>query len=297
MLRDGNGNRRSYRPIFGRGLARAIGLAPGPNHNKRDRSLKIAPHAVDPNDVFVYSFSGDDVLALKREWREQGLLPRGGQIDPVKSAKAKLEAQKREEVNAAERQQTALRLWGRRREARGTVVETYLRSRGIDVDPLPPQIGYLPPSPPKHPYPAMVVPFGVPDEPEAGLYCMLRESVKGLHITYLKPDGSGKAPVDPPRRMLGGVKGFPLALVPPNDNSGMLIAEGIETALSGHLATGLGCWAAGSASFMPFLASAVPSWIEAVTVAAEADFAGRRGAEGLVSRIKERGIEAIMLEV
>jgi hypothetical protein len=126
---------------------------------------------------------------------------------------------------------------------------------------------------------------------------MPRESVKGLHITYLKPDGSGKAPVDPPRKMLGSVKGNPLALVPPNDGLGLLIAEGIETALSGHLATGLGCWAAGSASFMPALASAVPAWAEVVTVAAEADPAGRRGAEGLVRGIEERGIEAIMLEV
>lgn len=279
------------------------GLAPGPNHGKRDRSLKIAAHATDPDDVVVYSFSGDDVLALKREWREQGLLPLGGRkLDPIRSSSAKIEARKREESAAAaaaeaERQQTVSWLWDRRKDARGTVVETYLRSRGIDINPFPHQIGHLPPSPPKHPYPAMVAPFGAPDEHEPGIYRMPRESVKGLHITYLKPDGSGKAPIDPQRRMLGSVKGCPLALVPPNDGLGLLIAEGIETALSGHLATGLGCWAAGSAPFMPALASAIPAWTEVVMVAAEADPAGRRGAEALVRAIEERGIETIALEV
>ena len=57
-----------------------------------------------------------------------------------------------------------------------------------------------------------------------------------------------------------------------------------------HEATGLGVWAAGSASFMPALADHVPPWIDCVTVAAEADDAGRKGAAELAARLEARGV-------
>ena len=78
---------------------------------------------------------------------------------------------------------------------------------------------------------------------------------------------------------------------------GLLVAEGVETALSGHLATGLGCWAAGSCVFLPALADILPPYVETVTIAVEDDPAGRRGAEELARRLEERGIETLMLEV
>ena len=51
------------------------GLAAGPGHSKNDRSLKIAPHRNDPDDVVLYSFAGDDWQWLRDELRRMGLLP------------------------------------------------------------------------------------------------------------------------------------------------------------------------------------------------------------------------------
>ena len=48
---------------------------------------------------------------------------------------------------------------------------------------------------------------------------------------------------------------------------------------------------------MPFLADAVPSFIECVTIAREKDKAGQRGADELGRRLEARGIEVIMLRL
>ena len=78
----------------------------------------------------------------------------------------------------------------------------------------------------------------------------------------------------------------PIVLAPPNDVLGLAIAEGIEDALSVHEATGLGAWAAGSASRLPALADAIPSYVESVTIVADADKDGQRGAHGLAERLR-----------
>jgi hypothetical protein len=103
-----------------------------------------------------------------------------------------------------------------------------------------------------------------------------------VHLTKLAPDGSKLG-----RIMMGGTETWPLALVPPNDLGGLSICEGIETALSARQATNLGAWAAGAAGRMPGLAPHIAGLcgIEAVTVFAEDDDAGRRGAEGLAREL------------
>ena len=65
---------------------------------------------------------------------------------------------------------------------------------------------------------------------------------RGVHRTWLAPDGSGKAVVPKPKKMLGSVFGGYLRLCPAS--SRMLNAEGIETTLSAISATGLPGWAA-----------------------------------------------------
>jgi hypothetical protein len=277
------------------------GLCPGPGHNKRDRSLKVSPHRDDENDVFVYSFCGDDVLALKAEWRERGLLPRGGRsgFNPEKIAKTERGRQKRDNDDAAdaeERLEKARWLCDQRRPDRGTIVQKYMIGRGIDLDPFPPTIGHLPARPPKYPHPAMIVAFGEPEEPEPGAYRTPREAINGVLLTYLKPDGSGKADTAPQKRMIGRPLGSPLALIPPNDGLGLIIGEGIETALDAYLKSPMGCWAAGSAPFLPALADAVPEYIESVTIAVDKDPTGRRMAAELARRLEERSIEIFMME-
>jgi putative DNA primase/helicase len=116
-------------------------------------------------------------------------------------------------------------------------------------------------------------------------------NVEAVHLTLLRPDGSGKAQVDKPKIIVGSPRGLPIMLAPPNDLLGLAITEGIEDALSAHQATGLGVWAAGAAYFMPKLAAVVPSYIEAVTIYAHADKAGQDGAQQLAAALRKCGIE------
>ena len=183
-------------------------------------------------------------------------------------------------------------LWLQRRPIAGTIAERYLRqSRGITC-PLPTTLGFLSPAKPQH-CPAMIAAFGMPDEPGSGILGKLT-SVGAVHLTLLKLDGSGKADLEKPKLVVGSPSARPIVIAPPNDLLGLAICEGIEDALTAHQATGLGAWAAGAAGFMPKLADAVPSYIEAVTIYAHADKAGQHGAHKLAAALRKRGIEIRM---
>jgi putative DNA primase/helicase len=118
--------------------------------------------------------------------------------------------------------------------------------------------------------------------------------VNSVHLTLLKPDGSGKANSVPNKLTVGCPLARPIVLAPANDLLGLAITEGIEDALTAHEATGLGAWAAGAAGFMPALASAIPKWIEAVTLYAHADKSGREGACRLAATLSRRGVEVFV---
>ena len=60
------------------------GAVPGPGHSRHDRSLTIRDHSSNPEDVFIKSFAGDDELAIKQEWRRQGLLPRASRLSTIR---------------------------------------------------------------------------------------------------------------------------------------------------------------------------------------------------------------------
>ena len=70
--------------------------------------------------------------------------------------------------------------------------------------------------------------------------------IYGVHRTWLRPDGSGKAAVAPQKAMLGRCAGGAVRLAPASD--AVQIAEGIETALAVLVATGVPTWAALSTS-------------------------------------------------
>ena len=91
--------------------------------------------------------------------------------------------------------------------------------------------------------------------------------------------------------MIGRSAGSPIVLAPTNDLLGIAVTEGIEDGLSVHLATGLGVWAAGSASRLPALADAIPSYVECVTILVDDDKAGRRYARELAARLFDAACE------
>ena len=105
-------------------------------------------------------------------------------------------------------------------------------------------LAFLPPTKPEH-RPAMISAFALPDEPGPGVVGEPR-NVQAVHLTLLRPDGTGKADVPQPKLMVGSPGPLPIVLAPVNDLLGLAITEGIETGLSVYAATGLGVWVAGA---------------------------------------------------
>jgi hypothetical protein len=207
-------------------------------------------------------------------------------------AAARRDAEQREREAVVERLDKARWLWAQRKPLVGSVGETYLREARCYGGALPATLGFLPV---RGAYlPALVAAFGLPDEPEPGRIEIAAAAVRGVHLTRLLPDGAGKAMTEPDKIMIGRSLGSPLVLAPTNDLLGLAIAEGIEDALSVHQATGLGAWAAGSASRLPSLAGAVPDYVEVVTLVVDDDRDGRRHAGTLADLLVVRGIEVLV---
>src|SRR5262249_42581961 len=157
-----------------------------------------------------------------------------------------------------DRRATARWLWLNHKPIAGTIAERYLREvRGIPGA-LPGTLGFLPAD--KDYPPPLIAAFGIPVEPEPGVLTIAHTPVEGVHLTRLLPDGSGKDGRVPSKIMIAKSSGWPIVLAPPNDSGGLAIVEGIEDGLSVLAVTGLGVWAAGSASRLPALAERVPSY-------------------------------------
>jgi hypothetical protein len=267
-------------------------LCPGPGHSASDRSLAVRPSAQSPFGFIAYSHAGDhwpacrDHVLEKLGWRS------------CDSAKALRRYQRPPQcgygLQGHERRQheKAASLWSRRRPIIGTPAELYVREARRYSGLIPSTLAFLPPVKPEH-HPAVIAAFSVCDEAEPGVIDAPLD-VNSVHLTLLKPDGSGKANSHPNKLIVGRPLARPIAVAPPNDLLGLAITEGIEDALTAHEATGLGVWAAGAAGFMPALASAVPKWIEAATIYAHADKSGREGALRLAAALSRRGVQVFM---
>jgi phage/plasmid primase-like uncharacterized protein len=111
-----------------------------------------------------------------------------------------------------------------------------------------------------------------------------------LHFTWIKPDGSGKADVDPNRLTLPGYTNVGVCRLWPDAEvtMGLAVAEGLESALT--VARGFQpVWAtlnAGNLAKLPHLPG-----IEALTVVADADDAGTKAATACANRWCEAGAE------
>jgi hypothetical protein len=206
----------------------------------------------------------------------------------------KAEAAERERATAAERIEKASWLWSRGRPIVGTIAETYLRTARGYGGLFPSTLRHLPPRGVHGA--AMIAAFGFPDEPEPSELQLDYGALRGVHITRLAPDGSGKAGTGTDKIMVGAVRGAPIVLAPVNDGGGLGITEGIEDGLTVSEATGVGVWVAGSAGFMPALAHRVPAYVESITIFAHNDEAGQSGARKLAQALHARGLVDVFVE-
>ena len=176
------------------------------------------------------------------------------------------EVLKTPKVGNAEKLKYISDLWAASIPLRGTQAEIYLRSRAIDKH-VSQDIRYVSKlihKPSGSCFPAML----------AAVRHGVTGQLTGIHRTWLKSDGSDKANVDPNKMMLGQVLGGAVQLsdVAPE----MIIAEGIETALSVLQATGIPTWAALSTSGLKNLV--LPSVVRRITIACDNDQAGLKAA-------------------
>ena len=176
----------------------------------------------------------------------------------------------------------ARRIWRESLPARGTLVEAYLQARGLALPARCPALRFHPSCPRgTERHPAMVALMTAPENNAPG----------GVHRTFLRPDGRGKA--EGAAKMMAGAGGV-IRLSPDDEvELGLGITEGIETGLALlSLAGWRPIWAAASAGAMakiPVLAG-----VEAVTLFCDRDDrgAGLDASRECAARWREAGREA-----
>lgn len=109
----------------------------------------------------------------------------------------------------------------------------------------------------------------------------------GLHRTFLRPDGSGKADVPSNKMMLGPASGGAVRFGP--DQPIIALAEGIETALSISRASRLTVWATLSTSGLKGLILPPAPVAEVIVICADHDDAGLAAAEVVATRLEAEG--------
>jgi hypothetical protein len=184
--------------------------------------------------------------------------------------------------------ESARRLFAMSQPITDTIVEAYLRRRGITALlgtgnlRFHPRCYYRPDADaPTETWPAMIA--AVTD---------LSGRITGAHRTWLDPSGRDKAPIDTPRRAMGHLLGHGVRFGMANDV--MAAGEGIETMLSlrGIMPT-LPMVAALSANHLAALL--FPATLRRLYVARDSDRAGDAALATLNDRAAAAGIEALTL--
>ncbi len=182
----------------------------------------------------------------------------------------------------------ARRLIGMARPIRGTLVETYLRRRGIEVAHDAGVLRY-------HPHCYYRPDDGAPVQKRPAMIAAITDlagRITGVHRTWLAPDGSGKAAVTTPRRAMGNLLGHAVRFGAAEDV--LVVGEGIETMLSLRVALpGMPMAAALSAGHLAALE--MPPTLRRLYIARDADAAGDRALAALTERAVAAGIEVLAL--
>ena len=248
-------------------------MARCPAHDDCTPSLSI--RTADNGKVLIRCHAGCDQNRVIAALRARGLWGDNSQPFAVRASNRKL-AENKPDKGEAIRSDAALAISRSVVPASGTLVETYLASRGIELPP-PDTLRFHPGL--KHPsdgiWPAMValVTNGVTGMPQA------------IHRTFLACDGEGKAPVEPQKMMLAPCRGGAVRLAEPTDV--LMVGEGLETCLAAMQATGHPAWAALSTSGLHGLD--LPEAVRDVIVLADGDEPGEAAARNCAARWKRQG--------
>jgi len=163
--------------------------------------------------------------------------------------------------------------------ATGTLVQTYLNNRGIHC--IPEQLLF---------HPELYY--------EPGIFCPAMvaqlvdtktlEPINSIHRTFLSPDGSQKADVANPKKMLGSAKEAGVLIGIHKTGQPVLVGEGIETVLTGVQATGYCGIAALSATNLERIG--LPEDFSDIIILVDHDLngVGQKAAEKLAPRLHKQ---------
>ncbi|MFD1797072.1 toprim domain-containing protein [Paracoccus aurantiacus] len=180
------------------------------------------------------------------------------------------------------------RLWRMTQPLVGSIAATYLRSRGITDLRKTANLRFHPNcywrpegDGPTETWPAMIAAVTDTDG-----------KITGAHRTWLRRDGLGKAPVNPPRKAMGDLLGRSVRFG--NAQDVLAAGEGIETILS--LRQALPTMPMVSALSAGHLAAILfPPHLRRLYIVRDNDPAGDSARDRLMDRAYEAGIEAITL--
>ncbi|TPW04130.1 MAG: virulence-associated protein E [Alphaproteobacteria bacterium] len=238
-------------------------LIPGPGHAPEDRSVSL--FCADDGRILIHCFGPrDDWRTVRDMLALAGLLDgRGFEPAPTRARAARpFVAQ----PSAEERSARARRIWGAGVAVAGSLAERYLAARGVRASASADSALRF------HTDPAGVV--------------------QGVEATLLARDGASarKADIATPRRVIGRLLGGAVRLQAPSET--LLIAEGVESALSAAHALGAPAWAALSAANLARFAP--PAGVRRLIIAADADAAGLHAATILAER-RRHEVDAVKI--
>jgi putative DNA primase/helicase len=249
-----------------------------PAHPDRTPSLALR----DGNDgrVLLYCHAGCSARDISSELTKRGLL--AGSRPPRPRTSVGPSNNRDGGADVRRRIKLAAHIWNESNCARDSIVEIYLRTRGLGLPEDATCLRYHPSCPRgSDRLPAMV----------AEMRSATTNEFLGVHRTFIKANGTGKADVDPQRMALGCLVGAVVKISADEDVTlGIGICEGIEDAIAivnGGWRPVWCCVSAGNMSaFKP-----LPG-IEAVTVFADADAPGLKAAQSVARHWRDAGREA-----
>jgi hypothetical protein len=248
-----------------RSIAHALGgdvvgrdqvAAPGPGHSRRDRSLSIRLSASAPDGFLIHSHAGDDWRACRDHVKERLGIPTGGRASPT-SVTPKVEFHFGAPDPA--KIDSAMRTWNEGVDPAGTPVETYLRSRRLELDaPIAGEVLRWHPR-----LQAMLALFRniATNEPQALSRTFLDHEARKIERRFVGPTKGAAIKLDADEDVLGGLH----------------IGEGIETCLAARMLGLRPAWALGSAGAIA--AFPVLSGVECLSLLREHDDANKRAAD------------------
>lgn len=233
--------RTAARALGGEVAGRNTVRCPGPGHSRGDRSLAVR---FTGGDFVVHSFAGDDWRAC-RDHVKAALGITGDRPSPPEVPPAPRVAIDPERLKKS---QEAMSVWGRSILLDGTLVETYLHSRGLSYD-------------------GDALRFWPGGRAMVALItdAVTAEPTGGIHRTFLDQNGRRLE-----KKMLGRARGGVVRLSGDDDvTGGLALAEGIETALAAPFTPIWACLSAGTMKDFPVLPG-----VEALTIFADNDASG-----------------------